>query len=104
MTKKKEFKPIKIEDRELVDEIDRLGNERAGILVVISQLTRRMGEVQYLINRWFDKVSKKYNIPKERWLSLDYNHVTQEITFLTSYREKLGYMHKEDKFPSEDKK
>ena len=75
-----EFKPIIIKDKELLEIIDRIREEREGIIRLILDMANARGEVEKRKHIWFTKVIKKYNIPEEYVNMLVYNHEKKEIS------------------------
>ena len=76
-----ELKPILIKDKELLEVIDRIYKERNSITKLILDMANARYEVSEKTHKWFVKVIKKYNIPKEYEDKLIYNHEKHEITF-----------------------
>ena len=75
-----EFKSITIKDKGLLEIIDRIHKERDGITKLILDMAEARGEIENNKHKWFEKVIKKYNIPKEYTKILIYDHEKHKIT------------------------
>jgi len=73
------FKPIKIEGKDLREEIDNIRDKKRGFKLLLLDLAEARCSVDKQVNVWFDKVFKKYNIPKRYRNELTYIHSTHEL-------------------------
>ena len=73
------FKPIKINEKEFTDELDRLKNRRKGFKKMIIDLAEARQSIEDDIAETFEKIEKKYKIPKRYRGKLEYWHQEHEL-------------------------
>ena len=59
------FTPIKIDDEELIKDIEAIRDEKNGFYLLLLDLAKARNKIDNKIHRWFDKVMEKYNIPEK---------------------------------------
>ena len=73
------FTPIKVEDDDLLEEINEIAKEKAGFEFIIKVVATRQGELHEKKQKWWDKAIAKYKIPKKYRYKLTYDHSVKEI-------------------------
>ena len=77
------FKPIKIEGKDLREEIDNIRDKKRGFKLLLLDLAEVRCSVDKQVNVWFDKVFKKYNIKiiPHSWLGGDFDEMFNGVHF-----------------------
>lgn len=73
------FQPIKVDDEKLIEKIDILKEKRRGFTLLIEDAAQARYRIQDEIGAWFEKVEKKYNVPKRYRGKLTYFHDKKEL-------------------------
>lgn len=71
------FTPIKVVDKELLERIEEIRNERRGFRLMLSDLAKIRNAVDEKEKDWWGRVYKKYNISTK--YELAYNYEKKEI-------------------------
>ena len=78
----KKFKPIKVEDKEMIRDIDELRQKKNGFYLMLLDLAKARNQIEKELRNWFKVAFEKYDIPDEYRNKVTYFHNTQEIKML----------------------
>uniref|UniRef100_A0A6H1ZWL6 Uncharacterized protein n=1 Tax=viral metagenome TaxID=1070528 RepID=A0A6H1ZWL6_9ZZZZ len=70
------FKPIKIDDKDLINEVNAIRDKKNGFKLMLIDLADAREGIEKEKSNWFDKIFEKYNIPKRYRNELVYTHST----------------------------
>lgn len=73
------FTPIKVEDKDLLEEVNKINSEKAGVRATIRDITILNGDLTTRNKEWWNKIIEKYKIPENYRHKLQYDYDKKEI-------------------------